>query len=132
MSGSDPIADMLTRIRNGSAARQPEVRMPYSRMKREIARLLEREGFIAGFGVEGEGAKRALQVRLKYTADEQPVIQGLRRVSRPGRRDYVGADRVPRVLHGIGVAILTTSSGLMTDREARRARVGGEVLCQVW
>ena len=132
MSVSDPIADMLTRLRNGSAARKPVVRMPYSQVKAEIARLLQREGFVAGVRAEGEGPRRALCVAMKYTADEQPVIQGIRRISRPGRRDYVGAERVPRVLHGIGVAILTTSSGLMTDREARRARVGGEVLCQVW
>lgn len=132
MSLSDPIADMLTRIRNASAARKPDVQMPFSGIKKAVADILRREGFVSGVSVEGEGVKRVLSIRLKFTPDETPVIQGLRRVSRPGRRDYCGSDQVPRVLNGIGVAILTTSSGLMTDQEARRAGVGGEVLCHVW
>lgn len=132
MSLSDPIADMLTRIRNASAARKPTVEMPASRIKTRVAEILKREGFIVDADVAGDGVTRVLRIRLKYTPEEEPVIRGIERISRPGRRDYVGADRLPRVLNGIGVAILTTSSGLMTDREARRAKVGGEVLCHVW
>lgn len=132
MSLSDPIADMLTRIRNASAARKPVVEMPASRIKTDVAAILKREGFISDAVVDGECAGRVLRIRLKYTPEEEPVIRGIKRISRPGRRDYTGADRLPRVLNGIGVAILTTSSGLMTDREARRAKVGGEVLCHVW
>ncbi len=132
MSLSDPIADMLTRIRNASAARKPTVEMPATRIKAQVAEILKREGFIVDADVAGDGATRVLRIRLKYTPEEEPVIRGIKRISRPGRRDYVGADGLPRVLNGIGVAILTTSSGLMTDREARRAKVGGEVLCHVW
>ncbi len=132
MSLSDPIADMLTRIRNASAARKPEVVMPSSRIKVGIAEILQREGFVSEVAIDGEGAGRTLRMKLKYTPDEKPVIQGLQRISRPGCRAYAGSDRVPRVRNGIGVAILTTSNGLMTGREARRARVGGEVLCHVW
>ncbi len=132
MSASDSIGDMLTRIRNAHAARKPSVDVAHSRIKSELARILKKEGFIADFTTETNGARRSLRIFLKYGPDETPVIHGLRRVSRPGRRHYVKADQVPRVLNGIGVAILTTSSGMMTDRQARRARVGGEVICQVW
>lgn len=132
MSLSDPIADFLTRVRNASAARQPSVRIPYSAFKAELARLLKREGYLADVSAEGRGPHRDLVVYLRYLPDESPVLSGLRRVSRPGRRVYAPADRLPRVLNGIGTAILTTSSGMMTDRDARRARVGGEVVCHVW
>jgi small subunit ribosomal protein S8 len=132
MSYSDPIADFLTRIRNASAARLPTVSIPHSLMKADLAGILKREGYVADVTVEGLGAKRCLVVYLRYLPDESPLVRGLRRVSRPGRRVYAPADRLPRVLNGIGVAILTTSSGMMTDRDARRARIGGEVLCHVW
>ena len=132
MSYSDPIADFLTRIRNASMARLPLVYIPHSILKADLARLLKREGYVAEVSVEGEGAKCNLVVVLRYLPDETPVVRGLRRVSRPGRRVYAPASHLPRVLNGIGVAILTTSSGMMTDRDARRARIGGEVLCHVW
>ncbi|MDZ4200136.1 MAG: 30S ribosomal protein S8 [Kiritimatiellia bacterium] len=132
MSLSDPIADCLTRIRNASTARQPLVRMPHSALKADLARLLKREGYVADVSAEGQAAHRELIVYLRYMPDETPVLRGLRRVSRPGRRVYAPADRLPRVQNGIGAAILTTSSGMMTDRDARRAKVGGEVICHVW
>ena len=132
MSLSDPIADMLTRIRNAHGAKQDTVQMAHSKLKGEIARILKKEGFIADYVTEGQGVRRTLRLHLKYGPDAAPVIRGIRRVSTPGHRRYVRADGMPRVLNGIGVAILTTSSGLMSDREARRAKVGGEVLCHVW
>lgn len=131
MSVVDPIADMLTRIRNGARAGLSVVTMPHSRLKGEIARILKREGFIADFEVQEEGAKKTLALRLRYRGD-RPVIRGLRRVSKPGLRRYVGADEVPRVVGGTGIAVLSTSQGILSDREARRAHVGGEVLCYVW
>ncbi len=132
MSLSDPIADMLTRVRNAHAAELTMAEMPHSRMKSEIARILKREGYIRDYTTEGGGGKRTLRVYLKYGPDQEKGIQGLRRVSRPGLRTYAGSAQVPRVLGGIGVAILSTSSGVMTDKEARRQKVGGEVLCYVW
>jgi small subunit ribosomal protein S8 len=132
MSVSDTIGDMFTRIRNAHAARRPVVEVAHSRLKGELAKILKKEGFIADFTTETDGPRRWLRIYLKYGPDETPVIHGLQRVSRPGRRCYVAASDVPRVLNGIGVAILTTSAGLMTDRQARRLRVGGEVICQVW
>ncbi len=132
MNASDPIADMLTRIRNAHDARQPTVEVSHSRLKGELARLLKKEGFIADYTTETQGVRRSLRIYLKYGPEETAIIHGLRRVSRPGRRYYVSAGEVPRVLNGIGLAILTTSSGLMTDRQARRARLGGEVICHIW
>jgi small subunit ribosomal protein S8 len=132
MSLSDPIADMLTRVRNAHAAELPVAEMPHSRMKSEIARILKREGFIRDYTTEGSGGKRTLRVYLKYGPDQEKGIQGIRRVSRPGLRRYTGADKLPRVLSGMGIAILSTSSGVMSDREARKQKVGGEVLCYVW
>ena len=129
---TDPIADMLTRIRNANMAEKPSVQMPHSKMKSEIARLLKSEGFIKDYTMENEEGKSVLRVFLKYTVDREPVIQGLRRISKSSCRKYVGSDEVPRVLGGIGVAILSTSAGLMTDNEARRQKIGGEVLCYVW
>ncbi len=131
MSWSDPIADMLTRIRNAQNANHPTVAMPHSRLKGEIAQVLKREGFISDLSVEG-GTKKVLNLNLKYTEDHEPVIRGLERESRPGLRRYVAAAKVPRVLGGQGIAVLSTSSGIMTDREARSKNVGGEVLCVVW
>jgi small subunit ribosomal protein S8 len=131
MSWADPIADMLTRIRNAHMAGQSVVEIPHSKVKNEIARVLKREGYLSDFTVE-RGARKCLRVYLKYTPDGEPVIRGLRRESRPGLRRYVASREAPRVLGGLGVAIMSTSSGIMTSREARRKKVGGEVLCSVW
>ncbi len=129
---SDPIADMLTRIRNANTALHPETTMPSSKLKEEIARILSEEGFIDGYKVDDARVGKELTVRLRYGNDRQPILGGLERVSKPGRRVYKGASDVPRVRGGIGVAIVSTSDGVMTDREARRRKVGGEVLCEVW
>jgi small subunit ribosomal protein S8 len=128
---SDPIADMLTRIRNGHRAGLKTVEMSHSKMKAEIARILKREGYIEEY-VEEVDAKKTLKVSLKYYHGKKPCITGLRRVSTPGLRRYVVSTEVPRVLGGLGIAILTTSSGILTDREARKAKVGGELMCMVW
>jgi len=134
MTMTDPIADMLTRIRNANTAMHDSVKMPSSKLKESLAVILEREGYIAGFGVAaaGEGPGNVLEIQLKYDTDRTRTIAGLKRVSRPGLRIYARADRMPRVLGGMGVAVVSTSHGLMTDREARQRRVGGEVLCYVW
>jgi small subunit ribosomal protein S8 len=131
---TDPIADMLTRLRNANIAFHDEVLMPSTKLKEALARILEREGYIAGFEVQDDSSRpgRQLKVVLKYTPDRKRTISGLRRVSKPGLRVYSKSDMVPRVLGGMGIAILSTNQGLMTDREARQRRVGGEVLCQVW
>jgi small subunit ribosomal protein S8 len=133
---TDPIADMLTRLRNATIARHPRVDMPSSRLKVEIARILESEGYIQGFKVldpvAGERVQAHLRVFLKYGPRGERVITGIQRVSRPGRRVYFGRDNVPDVLAGLGTSILTTSRGVMTGREAIKAGVGGEVLCNVW
>ena len=134
MTMTDPIADMLTRIRNANTAMHDSTTMPSSKLKENLARILEREGYIEGFSVapSTKGPGNVLEIKLKYSSDRARTIAGLRRVSKPGLRIYAQADRVPRVLGGMGVAVLSTSSGLMTDREARQRRVGGEVLCYVW
>ncbi len=129
---SDPISDMLTRIRNANMAEHKQVQIPHSKMKTEVARLLKEEGYIKDFTKENVEGKATLVLFLKYMEDQKPVIQGLRRVSRPSRRHYVGAEDVPRVLGGIGTAFLSTSSGILTDNDARKAHVGGEVLCYIW
>ena len=129
---TDPIADMLTRIRNANMAEKKVVQMPHSKMKSEIARLLKSEGLIKDYTMENEDGKSVLNVFLKYTVEREPVIQGLRRISKSSCRKYVASDEVPRVLGGIGVALLSTSSGVMTDNEARQKKVGGEVLCYIW
>ncbi len=131
---TDPIADMLTRIRNGNVAMHDSVRMPSSKLKEALAAVLVKEGYIDGFEVSSAGDRpgRVLEIRMKYAPDRSRTISGLRRVSKPGLRVYTGADRLPRVLGGLGVAVLSTSQGLMTDREAHRRRMGGEVLCYVW
>ena len=133
---TDPIADMLTRIRNATIARHPRVDMPSSLLKVEIARILESEGYIQAFkvfdAVPGERVQAQLRVSLKYGPRGERVITGIQRVSRPGRRVYFGRDEVPDVLAGLGTSILTTSRGVMTGREAVKAGVGGEVLCNVW
>jgi small subunit ribosomal protein S8 len=127
---TDPIADFLTRLRNANRALLPAIEVPHSRLKEGIARLLQREGYVADCAVEGAKLKK-LRVKLKYSG-KQGVIAGLRRVSRPGLRRYAGADEIPRVLGGLGVAVLSTSRGVMTGLEARRQKLGGEVLCYVW
>ncbi len=135
MSMSDPIADMLTRIRNAQMREHPNVSMPSSKIKRSIAEVLKDEGYIEDFQILPEKPQAVLQVKLKYIGgrrDRRSVITGLERVSRPGRRIYVGRQDVPWVLSGMGIAILTTSKGIMTGQQARRANVGGELLCKVW
>ena len=128
---TDPIADMLTRIRNGIQARHPRVDMPSSKLKVELARILKEEGYISNFKVGDEGKKKVLKVFLRYATDGGNAISSIDRVSKPGRRVYVGANEVPRILGGLGVSILTTPRGVMTGKAARKARVGGEVLCSV-
>ena len=134
MAMTDPIADMLTRLRNANVARHETVRMPSSKLKEALAANLLKEGYIAAFRVVADDKRpgRVLEVTMKYTADRATTISGLRRISKPGLRVYMRADRMPRVLGGLGVAVVSTSQGLMTDREARKRRVGGEVLCHVW
>ena len=129
---TDPIADMLTRIRNANMAEKKIVQMPHSKMKSEIARILKAEGFIKDYTVENDSGKSMLNVFLKYTMDREPVIQGLRRISKPSCRKYVNAEEIPRVLGGIGLAMISTSSGVVTDNEARAKKIGGEVLCYIW
>jgi len=129
---SDPISDMLTRIRNANMAAHDTVQIPHSKMKSEIARILKEEGYIKEYTTENIEGKATLVLFLKYMEDQKPVIQGLRRVSKPSRRHYVGADDVPRVLGGIGTAILSTSSGILCDNDARKSHIGGEVLCYIW
>ena len=130
MSMSDPIADMLTRIRNAQAVDKAVVTMPSSKIKTAIAQVLKDEGYIDGFAVRAEGAKSELEIALKYYAG-RPVIERIERVSRPGLRIYKGRDAIPQVMNGLGVAIVTTPKGVMTDRKARQTGVGGEVLCFV-
>jgi small subunit ribosomal protein S8 len=130
MSMSDPIADMLTRIRNAQSVEKPVVSMPSSKLKVAIAQVLKDEGYIDGFAVKAEGVKSELEISLKYYAG-RPVIERIERVSRPGLRIYRGRDAIPQVMNGLGVAIVTTPKGVMTDRKARQAGVGGEVLCYV-
>ncbi|MGH7265394.1 MAG: 30S ribosomal protein S8 [Candidatus Rokuibacteriota bacterium] len=129
---TDPIADMLARIRNASSAEHEKVDIPASRLKVRLAELLKDEGFIKNFRLIEDRRQGTLRVYLKYGPGQERVITGLRRVSKPGRRLYVGADKVPSVLGGMGVAILSTPRGVLTDRESRRLRTGGEVLCYVW
>ena len=130
MSMSDPIADMLTRIRNAQAADKAEVKIPASKMKLAIAELLKSEGYVADVSTSGEGSERSITVKLKYF-EGKPVIESVSRVSRPGLRIYKAASEIPKVRSGLGVAIISTSKGIMTDRAARSAGVGGEVLCVV-
>ncbi len=129
---TDPIADMLTRIRNAKMRKHEVVDIPLSKLKLELARILKEEGFIRNYRVVGESVKKNLRIYLKYIDNEEPVISDLQRVSKPGRRVYVGKDQIPSVKGGIGVAILSTSKGLMTDQKSREAKVGGEVLCYIW
>ncbi|GAC1412185.1 MAG: 30S ribosomal protein S8 [Candidatus Doudnabacteria bacterium] len=127
---TDPISDMLTRIRNASATRKSEVVMPYSKLKHNLASILQKEGFITSVS-ERQGLIKELEIKLKYDGVE-PVVTDLQRVSKPGQRIYAPSDKIPRANGGLGVTILSTSKGLMTDRDARKQKFGGEVICQVW
>lgn len=132
MSMSDPLADMLTRIRNAVMVKFDSVQMPKSNMKVSVAKVLEEEGYIAGYKVTDDGPQGTLTIKLKYGPHGEPVITGLKRVSKPGLRQYAKANDIPTVLNGLGIAIISTSSGVVTDRAARKLNTGGEVLCQVW
>ena len=132
MAVNDPIADFLTRIRNAHMAKHDTVEIPHSKLKRELARILKEEGYINDFSERGSGAEARIVIELKYGPDGQRAITGLRRMSRPGRRVYRKQSNIPRVLDGLGVAILSTSRGILTDHAARRMGVGGEVLCFVY
>jgi small subunit ribosomal protein S8 len=131
---TDPIADMLTRIRNANIAFQDDVVMPASKVKAALAQILEQEGYITGYAVEDDSSRpyQRLRIELKYTPDRKRTISGIKRISKPGLRVYTKATDLPRVLGGMGISILSTNRGLMTDRQARESKVGGEILCQVW
>ena len=132
MQITDPIADMLTRIRNANSAKHDSVDVPASNMKKAIAEILLEEGYIKSYQIVDDGTQGIIRIALKYNAGKEKVIQGLRRVSKPGLRVYAGADELPKVLKGLGIAIISTSKGIMTDKKAREAHVGGEVLAFVW
>jgi small subunit ribosomal protein S8 len=132
MSLTDPVADMLTRIRNASSARHEKCLVPRSRLKIRIAEVLKEEGFIKDYLVHEDGPQGAITILLKYSADREPAISDIKRVSKPGLRRYVPTGSIPRVLNGMGIAILSTSKGVMADREARKQKVGGELICTVW
>lgn len=132
MSTTDPIADMLARIRNAILARHSQILVPASKIKLAIARILKKEGFIQDYDVTKDRPQAMIRIRLKYTEDKKPGLTGLQRVSKSGRRVYAGKGEIPWVLSGIGVAVLSTSRGVMTGREARRLGIGGEVLCYIW
>lgn len=132
MSMTDPIADMLTKIRNAVGARHKDVTMPMSRMKQEIAKILKEEGFIKDFSVTKDDGKQFLKVVLKYAPSKKNAIAEIKRVSKPGLRVYVGQGEIPKVLNGLGISIISTSRGIMTDRAAREAGVGGELICTVY
>jgi small subunit ribosomal protein S8 len=129
---TDPISDLLVRLQNGLRRRHDTVSIPASRLKREILRILQNQGYIQGVQAEVEDGHPVLKVQLRYVVEGQPMVTGMQRVSKPGRRVYVGIKNIPRVKNGIGMAILSTSKGLMTDQDSRRAGLGGEVLCAVW
>ncbi len=129
---TDPIADLLIRLGNGAMRRHDSINVPASKLKREMLAILQREGYILGVEDVSEDGHPAFKVSLRYVNDEQPMITGTRRVSKPGRRVYVGATEIPKVRNGIGMAIISTSKGLMTDAESRQSGMGGEVLCSVW
>ncbi len=133
MNMTDPIADMLTRIRNGMQAKMDTVDVvPVSKVKTELARILKEEGYIAKYEISGEGIEKKMTITLKYGADKRPVITGIKRISKPGLRVYTKGDNVPKVLNGLGIAIISTSNGMMTDKEARKQHAGGEVVAYVW
>lgn len=128
----DHIADMLTQIRNALQSKQKELRIPYTRMKFEITRILLEEGYINNFIIEGNEPHKKIFIQLKYSEDGKPAIAGLKQISKQSRRIYVGVDEIPRAIDGLGITILSTSKGILTDREARKEHIGGEVICQIW
>lgn len=132
MSMSDPLADMLTRIRNGVKARFDSVEMPLSKLKVNVAKVLKQEGYITDYHVIDEGIQGTLKIDLKYGQNNEQVITGIKRASKPGLRQYKKSAQIPKVMSGLGVGILTTSQGVISDREARRLGIGGELLCEVW
>jgi small subunit ribosomal protein S8 len=132
MSMSDPLADMLTRIRNASKARFDSVEMPQSKLKVSVAKVLQDEGYIAAYEVIDNGPQGTLKLSLKYGPNFEKVITGIRRISKPGHRQYKRSDHIPKVMSGLGIGILSTSKGVVTDKEARQLNVGGELLCEVW
>ena len=132
MSMSDPLADMLTRIRNAVMVRYETVDVPMSNLKVDVAKVLRQEGFINDYEIIGDNKQGVLRITLKYGPKDEKVISGIRRVSKPGLRQYVKADDIPKVLSGLGISILSTSKGVITDSEARRLRIGGEILCEAW
>lgn len=132
MNTTDPIADMLTRVRNAAQARHASVDIPFSKIKLAIAKILEQEGYVSGFSITEDGNRKFLRVLLKYDAERQPVMNGLRRVSRPGLRVYAGMHDIPRILGGMGTIVISTNRGIMTGREARRRHLGGELLAEIW
>lgn len=130
--GTDPLADFLTRIRNAIHARKDRVDIPWSRLKEAVAKVLQAEGFISEFSVQSEEQKDTLRIWLKYDTKGQSIVRGLKRVSKPGRRVYVNAEQIPLVQNGLGINLISTSRGILVDREARKSHVGGEILCSVW
>jgi len=132
MTMTDPIADFLTRIRNAAMAKHRRVDIPASKLKMEMARILREQGYIRHFVLIDDGKQGILRLYLKYDENDNCVISGLKRISKPGRRVYVGADKIPRVMNNLGIAIMTTSRGVMSNKEARKLKVGGEVICYVW
>ena len=132
MNTTDPIADMLTRVRNAVQARHATVDIPFSKMKLAITKIMQDEGYIAGFEIMQQGNRKTLRLQLKYDADRRPIVTGLRRVSRPGLRVYTGMHDIPRVMGGMGTVVVSTNRGIMTGREARRRHLGGELLAEIW
>jgi len=132
MAMSDPLADMLTRVRNACMVKFDVVDIPLSKVKVNVAKILKDEGYINDYHIQEGGVQGVLRIDLKYSQDQDKVITGIRRVSKPGRRIYVNADNIPKVMSGLGVGIISTSKGVMSDRQARKMRVGGELLCEVW
>ncbi len=132
MTMTDPVADMLTRIRNANTVGHATVDIPASKMKKSIAEILVKEGYIKGFNIIDDGKQGIMKVQMKYGADKEKVISGLKKISKPGLKVYAKSDEVPRVLGGLGIAIISTSSGILSDKEARKLGVGGEVICYVW
>jgi small subunit ribosomal protein S8 len=132
LNNTDPIADMLTRVRNAAQARHANVDVPFSKMKLAITKIMEQEGYIAGFDIQEQGLRKWLRLQLKYDSERRPVVNGVRRVSRPGLRVYAGMHDIPRILGGIGTVVVSTNRGIMTGREARRRHLGGELLAEIW
>ncbi|MCT4584173.1 MAG: 30S ribosomal protein S8 [Peptostreptococcaceae bacterium] len=132
MTMTDPIADMLTRVRNANSVKHESLEVPASNIKKELARILLEEGFIKGYDVIEDGKQGIIKIQLKYGRNGEKVISGIKRISKPGMRVYAGKEDVPKVLNGLGISIVSTSKGIITDREARKQNVGGEVICYVW